>query len=309
MLRFLSRRIAVAAPRIVPALPRPPVAAIAGGAAAVVGGAATLAACDSPALSIQDKLKKPLSEMRILSLQRLMDSDGDGKLSKKEFEEIFSKIDCDGNGEITFCEWKAFIKRSGLSNAQCSVLEKLFLELDKDKSGTLTLEELQDYFHPDYAARYARSAIVAFLTKGRFIAYTSDIGESARPVMPRWFVNACYGLTFLYVGVSVGHSTYEAQQGGASQAMVARSFVHSATFELLASVAMPSLIIHQAVHFAQHQAHRLPAGPSARWAPTVVGLCCIPFLPYLDPPAEVVIDKAFEMAWPEDGTLPEKSHH
>lgn len=118
--------------------------------------------------------------------------------------------------------------------------------------------------------------------------------------MPRWFVNACYGLTFLYVGVSVAHETHEAHSAGASTAMTARAAVHATTFEVIASVLMPSLIIHQAVHFAQHHAHRLPPGPLTKWAPTLVGLCCIPFLPYLDPPAEHAIDAAFEYAWPPE---------
>lgn len=146
----------------------------------------------------------------------------------------------------------------------------------------------------------ARGAVAAFLTKGRFIAYTSDIGESARPVMPSWFVNGAYALTFIYVGVSVGKHTYDAHREGQSQQMVLRAFCHTTVFELVASVAMPSLIIHQAVHFAQHQAHRLPPGPVARWVPTIVGLACIPFLPYLDPPAEHAIDAAFEYAWPPE---------
>ena len=170
-------------------------------------------------------------------------------------------------------------------------------------------DEFHDHFHTEYLARYARGVITAFLTKGRLIAYTSDIGESARPVMPRWFVNGCYGLTFMYVAVAVGHHTHEAHDAGASQSMVGRAFVHSATFELVASVGMPSLIIHQAVHAAQHHAHRLPKGPLATWAPTLVGLCCIPFLPYLDPPAEKVIDAGFAYAWPDDGTLPPKAAH
>ena len=60
--------------------------------------------------------------------------------------------------------------------------------------------------------------------------------------------------------------------------------------------------------FAQHQAQRLPPGVFVRWVPTVVGLCCIPFLPYLDPPAEKVIDAAFDYAWPVDETMPKKEH-
>ena len=63
--------------------------------------------------------------------------------------------------------------------------------------------------------------------------------------MPGWFVNGAYGLTFLYVGVAVASHTHEAYEAGHSQAMIARAFAHSAVFELVASVAMPSLIIHQ----------------------------------------------------------------
>uniref|UniRef100_A0A7S4IZQ1 Mitochondrial fission process protein 1 n=1 Tax=Prymnesium polylepis TaxID=72548 RepID=A0A7S4IZQ1_9EUKA len=237
------------------------------------------------------------------------DSDGDGKLTKEEINAMFARIDKDNDGSITMAEWKEYLAKSGLSKDKCDVLEEVFRQLDQDGSGTISREEFEAKFHIDYGARYARGAVAAFLTKGRFIAYTSDIGESARPVMPSWFVNGCYALTFLYVAVSVGHHTQEAHSGGASQAMVLRAFTHSATFELLASVAMPSLIIHQAVHFAQNHAHRLPAGPLSRWAPTAVGLCCIPFLPYLDPPAEKAIDAAFEYAWPVDGTMPTKEHH
>jgi len=243
-----------------------------------------------------------------MKVMMTMDKDGDGKLSKEEVEAMFEKLDANKDGVITFDEWKAFLAESGMRPEKCAACLELFKQLDKDNSGTISREEFNEHFHSEYLARYARGVIVAFLTKGRFIAYTSDIGESARPVMPSWFVNGCYGLTFLYVAVAVGHHTQEANTAGASQSMVLRSFVHTTTFELIASVAMPSLIIHQAVHFAQHHAHRLPAGPVARWAPTAVGLCCIPFLPYLDPPAEMAIDAAFDAAWPDDGTLPEKHH-
>lgn len=271
-------------------------------AAAVLYTAGEAAECNASSGALGVELKK-------MTIQMAADTNNDGKLSAKEIEELFMKLDANKDGQVSFDEWRNFLVKSGLGESECAHLETIFKELDKDNSGTISIDEFRDHFHPDYAARYARGVVVAFLTKGRFIAYTSDIGESARPVMPKWFVNGCYGLTFLYVAVAVGHHTQEANSAGASQSMVLRAFSHSATFELLASVAMPSLIIHQAVHFAQHHAHRLPAGPVARWAPTVVGLCCIPFLPYLDPPAEVAIDAAFDYAWPDDGTLPPKAAH
>jgi len=278
-------------------------------AGTTVGATATL--CDDAKKS--DNTVRPVNrltaEVRKLNLNRAIDSNGDGEISKEELDKMFDKLDVNKDGQITYDEWKEYLVSSGLSPDKCAALELLFKELDTDGSGSIDRAEFEQQFHADYAARYARGAVVAFLTKGRFIAYTSDIGESTRPVMPSWFVNGAYALTFVYVAVAVGHHTQTAYEGGASNIMVARSFVHTATFELIASVALPSLIIHQAVHFAQHQAHRLPKGRIAMWAPTVVGLCCIPFLPFLDPPAEKVIDAAFDYAWPDDGTLPPKLHH
>lgn len=69
----------------------------------------------------------------------------------------------------------------------------------------------------------------------------------ALPSPPYPSIAACFadGLTFAYVGLSVGNHTYEAHASGLGQAMVARAFAHSATFELIASVALPSLVIHQ----------------------------------------------------------------
>jgi len=48
-----------------------------------------------------------------------------------------------------------------------------------------------------------------FLVKGRLIAYTSDIGESVRPVVPASVVRLAYGITWAYVGVDVVYNTCE----------------------------------------------------------------------------------------------------
>ncbi|KAL1529143.1 hypothetical protein AB1Y20_000103 [Prymnesium parvum] len=146
---------------------------------------------------------------------------------------------------------------------------------------------------------YARRAAQAFLVKGRLVAYTSDVGESVRPVMPPWVVRAAYGLTWMYVAVDVAFHTEEAYRTGKSNEIIARTFLHSSVFQCIASVALPAVIIHQVVHMAQHAVHgRIPAGRIATWLPSVIGLCLIPFLPIIDEPCEVVIDKGFDMLWP-----------
>jgi len=152
---------------------------------------------------------------------------------------------------------------------------------------------------------YARRAVQAFLTKGRLVAYTSDVGESVRPVVPPAVVRLCYGLTWGYVGVDVAYHTFEEQQKGSPPAIVARTAAHATTFQVIASVAVPAFIIHQAVHLAQVALKSAPASPIVRWAPSLFGLALIPLLPYVDEPVEKLIDMGFEMAWPVEGP---KSH-
>lgn len=33
----------------------------------------------------------------------------------------------------------------------------------------------------------------------RYLAYTSDVGEAFRPVVPRWIVRSAYGVSWLYI--------------------------------------------------------------------------------------------------------------
>ena len=239
-----------------------------------------------------------------------MDADKDGSLSSAEMRRAFDSIDVNADGQISKEELRAHLVKSGLTAAQCAAVEELFDKLDADGSGHISKDEFFTHFEKEHLARYARATAQTFLTKGRLIAYTSDVGESVRPVMPPWFVNLCYGLTFLYVAVDIGHNVTEAQRQALPSDLVARAGIHSATFQLIASVAIPSLIIHQVVHFAQdHVARRLPAGRLAAWLPTLVGLCCIPLLPFIDEPAEHAIDAAFDAAWPVPAEHQRPAHH
>jgi len=148
---------------------------------------------------------------------------------------------------------------------------------------------------------YARRAVQAFLTKGRLVAYTSDVGESVRPVVPSYLVRLCYGLTWGYVGVDVAYNTFEEQQKGSPPEIIARTAIHATTFQVIASVGVPAFLIHQAVHLAQVALKNMPPGPVLRWGPSLFGLALIPLLPYVDEPIEHVIDMGFEKAWPVEG--------
>jgi len=141
--------------------------------------------------------------------------------------------------------------------------------------------------------------------KARYLAYSSDVGEAMRPVVPPVLVNATYA-------IAVGYCCYDIAQHAAAEQKkphgeVVRAIAHQSTFHALASIGLPFLIIHTAVHFA-HTATKKSPPAVARWGPTVVGLLLIPLLPFVcDEPVEHALDYAFEKGWPpKDGS---KKHH
>lgn len=135
----------------------------------------------------------------------------------------------------------------------------------------------------------------------RYVAYSSDVGESFRPMIKPWMVNATYGIAGAYVLGDVGYSGYKANRAGHSKEVVAATAAHTLVFQCLASLALPAVIIHTVVHQAQHFCHR-PAFVSmprvVRFGPSAIGLALIPAMPLLDPPVEYVIDTVFDKVWP-----------
>ena len=166
----------------------------------------------------------------------------------------------------------------------------------------------QDIFHERYAAfglqfkqLFAVKAKLSFAKAKaaaaqnlRYTAYTSDVGEAFRPVVPTWAVRGTYGLAISYIFGEIGLTTYREHEAGGD---AARAFAHAALFQGVASLALPMVIIHQTVHAAQAVTKRI--GRFTKWGPTIAGLALIPALPYaIDEPCEIAIDNIFEQIWP-----------
>ncbi|KAF2455033.1 mitochondrial 18 KDa protein-domain-containing protein [Lineolata rhizophorae] len=60
-----------------------------------------------------------------------------------------------------------------------------------------------------YAA-YATRVRTILLSAHRYVAYTSDIGESFRPVAHPWLVRGAYGVSWAYIAGDVAHEGYKA---------------------------------------------------------------------------------------------------
>jgi len=129
----------------------------------------------------------------------------------------------------------------------------------------------------------------------RYAAYASDVGEAFRPVVSRTLVNASYAVAIAYIMGDVAHTSWV--ESKKPDGNVPRAAVHAALFQGSASLLLPAVIIHQAVHVTRHVTKRV--GRFTRWGPTLTGLAIIPLLPVmLDEPCEHAVDSVIDYCWP-----------
>ncbi|WWC67743.1 uncharacterized protein I206_101655 [Kwoniella pini CBS 10737] len=154
-----------------------------------------------------------------------------------------------------------------------------------------------------YAA-YLRRARDIVRAGSRYTAYTSDVGEAFRPVVPPWIVTAAYGVSWAYLIGDVSFTTYKSSQFGPTPLEAANMSeptrltmvaVKRSVFQGIASMALPAFTIHTAVKQASKQFSKSTNLTLRRWGPTSVGIGIVPFLPYLfDHPVEKATDFAFD---------------
>ena len=163
-----------------------------------------------------------------------------------------------------------------------------------------------------YSARAARVLAVFSKTakaSTRYIAYSSDVGEASRPLVSQHFVRAMYGVAFAYVGYDVysasNKAINEAKASNKSDDEIQQAAMRAGTetlyFQLLASIIVPSLIIHTAVHKSQDAVKNVANVTLKRYGPTALGLGIIPLLPFtIDEPIEHFVEYTFNMVWPHE---------
>ena len=163
-----------------------------------------------------------------------------------------------------------------------------------------------------YSARAAR--VLGVVTKSvkagsRYVAYSSDVGEAARPLVSPTFVRAMYGVAFAYVGYDVYAATSNAMkttvEGGKSEDQIKTAALRAGSetlyFQALASILVPSLIIHSAVHKSQQLVKTSANVTLKRYGPTALGLAIIPILPFtIDEPIEHFVEYTFGRIWPDE---------
>ncbi|KAG6866525.1 hypothetical protein C0991_003069 [Blastosporella zonata] len=178
--------------------------------------------------------------------------------------------------------------------------------IDAAKDGVNKLAE-KDAHTTDSDVRYLAYGArlrTALRAGTRYIAYTSDVGEAFRPVVPPWVVTAAYGVSWLYLAGDVGYESYKAHHRGPTPIEAANfseptrigiTAVQRAAFQSIASMALPAFTIHTAVAQAKKAFKNTQNVRLKTWGPTATGLAIVPILPYLfDHPVEHVTDRAFD---------------
>jgi mitochondrial fission process protein 1 len=161
----------------------------------------------------------------------------------------------------------------------------------------------------------------------RYVAYTSDIGESFRPVAHPNVVRAAYGISWLYILGDVSYEGYKAywhnqrvlnpalqltpkQQklAGIKPGEVASLqpgtvppledyrtvMVQRGIFQSVASMGLPAFTIHSVVRYSGRAMKDMKNKTIRTWGPIGLGLAVVPFLPSLfDKPVENAVEWAF----------------
>lgn len=176
-----------------------------------------------------------------------------------------------------------------------------------------------------YAA-YSNRIRTILLASHRYVAYTSDIGESARPIAHPVLVRFGYGVSWAYILGDVSYSSWMTKlkaegryteglkpwdpvpeanpvAADAFKAVHGHSIVDSdwrlaglkrGIFQSIASMGLPAFTIHSAVRYSS-VLFKNSAKSLKTYGPVGVGLGIVPLLPYIfDEPVETAVDWVFE---------------
>lgn len=181
-----------------------------------------------------------------------------------------------------------------------------------------------------YAAYAARLRTV-LLSAHRYVAYTSDIGESFRPVAHPYLVRSAYAVSWAYILGDVGYEGYKAywqnqrilhpdlrlteRQSKIANvsavpadpdtvAAAPRSIppledyrtvmAQRAIFQSIASMGLPAFTIHSVVRYSGRAMKNVKNPIIRTWGPIGLGLAVVPALPSMfDEPVENAVEWIF----------------
>ncbi|KAI4738067.1 hypothetical protein E4T50_11458 [Aureobasidium sp. EXF-12298] len=186
-----------------------------------------------------------------------------------------------------------------------------------------------------YAA-YATRVRTILMSAHRYVAYTSDIGESFRPIAHPYLVKGAYGISWAYLIGDVSHEGYKAylrnqrvlngESSTIEDTSVAATekpstavalatagttpgkvpliedyrtvMAQRAIFQGVASMGLPAFTIHSIVKYAGRALKNNKNVKLRTWGPIGLGLAAVPALPFMfDEPVEAAVEWVFHKAF------------
>ncbi|KAI3397727.1 hypothetical protein diail_10380 [Diaporthe ilicicola] len=209
-------------------------------------------------------------------------------------------------------------------------LQKIVDKQDKDDNW---YDELVDGYAPESTesnvrfAAYAARVRTILLSAHRYVAYTSDIGESFRPIAHPWLIRGAYGVSWAYILGDVSYEGYKSYlhnqraldphmqlsekqlkisglEAAEAQNIQPRAvpplenyktvMAQRAIFQSLASMGLPAFTIHSVVRYSGRALKDVKNKTIRTYGPIGLGLAIVPFLPTLfDKPVENAVEWVF----------------
>ncbi|XP_020808432.1 mitochondrial fission process protein 1 isoform X2 [Drosophila serrata] len=124
----------------------------------------------------------------------------------------------------------------------------------------------------------------------RYMGYSNEIGESFRPLVPKSLVAASYGMAIGYVCTDTFDKALRLQMEGASTKEVAIKGADVFAWQMMASVAIPGLVINRITWATRSLLTRAPVAV-LKTVPTLVGLVSIPLIIH---PIDSLVDRLMD---------------
>ncbi|KUI68124.1 Mitochondrial fission process protein 1 [Cytospora mali] len=197
-------------------------------------------------------------------------------------------------------------------------LQKIVEKADKEEN---FFDELVEGYVPQSTdsnvrfAAYASRVRTILVSAHRYVAYTSDIGESFRPIAHPWLVRGAYGVSWAYIAGDVSYEGYKAYRHNKTKLGILPAAAESADskarsvppledwktvvaqraiFQSVASMGLPAFTIHSVVRYSGRALKDVKNKTIRTWGPIGLGLAVVPFLPTLfDEPVENAVEWAF----------------
>ena len=182
-------------------------------------------------------------------------------------------------------------------------------------------------FRPVVYVNWFLRTIPRLVSQQRYLAYASEVGESFRPIIPKYVVNFSYAASIFYVLTDIGVRTQGMYEQKKPNKEIAIKVTDLLIWHSFASMILPAFTVHSIVKYSnkgvsmfnmirdkdknliQHKCgnsfkptlemfsyrSRIQA-----WLPTMIALACIPFIIHpIDHATDFVMDNSIRKLYGE----------